>query len=230
MSGDGAPRVVCVPGLGLDGALWQPTIAELGTGVGPVVVTLPGFGVRPTPTDDLTPAGLGAQLAAGWLSDLDAPVVLAGHSASSQLVVHAAALVPDRVRAVVIVCPTIDPRAVSWSDLAGRWLRTVAREKPGQVPVLLRAWAHTGLWGMKRAMDEARRDDSLRAVAGLRSPLLVVRGPHDHICPEDWSHELVDAAPPGSTAVTLARGSHMVPLTHGDLVASAVRRFLATLG
>jgi pimeloyl-ACP methyl ester carboxylesterase len=168
---------------------------------------------------------LGARLAAG----LPGATVLVGHSASCQVVARAAALAPDRVTGLVLVGPTTDPRARSWPRLAARWLRTAAHEHPAQVPFLARSYPHVGLVGMGRAMEAARRQDIRVDVGAVRCPVLVVRGRHDRICPERWSRDLVAVAPPGSRAVTLPRGAHMVPLTHGDVLATTLADWLAAL-
>jgi pimeloyl-ACP methyl ester carboxylesterase len=219
-----APLLVCVPGLGLEEDAWAPTIVALGNQEA-VVQALPGYGRRPTRDDDLAPGALGARVAAG-LAAVDGPAVLLGHSASCQVVVHAAALVPHRVVGVVLVGPTTDQRAASWPRLVARWLRTAAWEPPWQVPLLARSYRRTGLGWMSRAMDAARRDDLQVPLATLDCPVLVVRGRHDRICPDDWARALVAVAPPGSRAVTLTLGAHMVPLTRGELLADAVQEFL----
>lgn len=214
--------LVCVPGLGLDPAAWAPTLASLPETDARVVV-LPGYGLRPSRSDDLRPDLLAARLV-DRLVDLPSPVVLAGHSASCQLVVGAAASAPQLVSGLVLIGPTTDPRAASWPGLAHRWLRTACWERPGQIPYLARTYRRTGLGSMARTMAAARRDDVRQGIGAVRCPVLVVRGRHDRICPDDWARALASIAPAGSRALALARGAHMVPLTHGDLVAAAVGR------
>ncbi|GAA5106518.1 alpha/beta hydrolase [Alloalcanivorax gelatiniphagus] len=219
------PTLVCVPGLGLEAAEWRTTTRELGrrTPVDQVVVsTFPGYGERPRRGEDLRPATLGARLAAG----LRAGTVLVGHSASSQVVAHAAALAPERVSGLVLVGPTTDPRAGSWPRLAARWLRTAGWERPAQVPFLVRSYSRVGLRGMARAMEVARHEDVRVELGAVRCPVLVVRGRHDRICPEDWAADLAGCAPPGSRALTLPRGAHMVPITHGGLLAETLATWL----
>jgi pimeloyl-ACP methyl ester carboxylesterase len=220
---DAPPRLWCVPGLGLEESAWAPTLAAL-PAYDARVVRLPGFGRRPAPSEDVRPGALGERLA-GLLDDLPAPVVLAGHSASAQVVVEAAVRAPDRVSALVLVGPTTDPRAASWPRLVGRWLRTACWERPWQVPLLVRSYRRTGPGRMLRTMDGARREDLRPVLRALRCPVLVARGRHDRICPEDWAAEVAASAPAGSRAVTLPAGGHMVPLTHGGLLADVVRRF-----
>lgn len=236
------PPVVLVPGLGLDGAAWEPTRRALDRllradarrnapgAVAPQslprshVLLLPGYGERADRSADLRPATLAALLLERLPEgpggpDAAGPVVLAGHSASCQVAAHAAAQAPHRVAGLFLVGPTTDPRARGWLRLAGRWLRTAAHERPGQVPTLARQYHRTTLRAMARGMDAARRDAIEPVLRQARCPVLVVRGRHDRICPHDWAERL-------GGVVTLPGGGHMVPMTHGDFVAAAVVQLL----
>ena len=204
-----------VPGLGLDERSWLPTLSALSVPASSVV-TLPGFG-EPANGVDLSPALLAQELLAR-LRPSDC-VVLAGHSAGCQVVAHAARIDPDVVRGLVLVGPTTDPRAGSWWRLAARWLGTAVYEKPTQVPSLAAQYRRTGLRDMWRAMDRARQDRIDATLARVGCPILVVRGPQDRICPENWARSL------SAEAVTLRRGGHMVPWTHGEATATAITRF-----
>lgn len=223
--GPDAPAVVAVPGLGLSVDSPAPTLTRLQPVAGSLVVALPGFGMPAPRGLALEPAALARRL----LDRLDelgvAATVLLGHSASCQVVAHAAAAAPDRVRGLVLVGPTTDPRAAGWVALAGRWLRTAAHERPGQVPLLARDYTCTGLGAMGRAMDAARRDRIDAPLRAGRGPVLVVRGRHDRICSARWAAELAALAP-GGRAVTLPAGAHMVPLTHPRLLAPRIGEFL----
>jgi pimeloyl-ACP methyl ester carboxylesterase len=205
-----------VPGLGLDERSWRPTLMALPRATWSVV-TLPGFG-EPAEGADLSPTVLARLLLARLRRA--GPVVLAGHSSSCQVVAHAARLEPDAVRGLVLVGPTTDPRAASWRRLAVRWLATAVYENPTQIPLLAAQYRVTGLRDMRRAMDRARGDRIDATLAHVRCPVLVVRGRHDHICPEDWARSLSRAA------VTLPRGGHMVPWTHGETTAALILRFM----
>jgi pimeloyl-ACP methyl ester carboxylesterase len=136
--------------------------------------------------------------------------------------------VPDRVAGLVLVGPTTDPAAATWPRLAARWLATARHETPRQVPTLVRQYRRTGLRTMRRAMDVARCDDVEDVLAGCGIPVLVLRGPHDRICPEPWAAAVARRGGPGSRAVTLRGGGHMVPLTHGSLVAAEIRGLLTS--
>jgi pimeloyl-ACP methyl ester carboxylesterase len=220
------PAAVLVPGLGLGAAAWQATVDALGARgpelEGAAVAELPGYGVRGAPGRDVAPSALAGVLVDRWLPAGERRLLL-GHSASCQVVAHAAARAPDRVAGLVLVGPTTDPRAATWPRLVARWLRTAAHEQPWQVPLLLRMYRRTGAATMLRAMEAARQEGIEQSVAGSRCPVLVVRGVHDRIAPTDWCRT-VAAAGQGS-AVTLPAGGHMVPLTHPRLVAEAVAAF-----
>jgi pimeloyl-ACP methyl ester carboxylesterase len=215
--------IVAVPGLGLSAAVPRCTLDRLPAPS--AVVELPGYGLPASRRTDLGPDDLARLL----LTRLDesgvAPAVLLGHSASCQIVVQAAVRDPDRVTALVLVGPTTDPRARSWLGLAGRWLHTALWERPGQAPRLVRDYRRTGLVAMGRGMNAARRDRIDRGLAQVRCPVLVVRGCHDRIAPQDWTEALAAAAPHGQTW-TLPLGAHMVPLTHPEELATGVRTFL----
>lgn len=220
----GIDLAVLVPGLGLGPEAWAPTLRRLRTPVPTTVRTLPGYGERAA-GHDLDPRSL-AELLVDRLGPLGARVVLAGHSASCQVAAHAAVLLGQRAAGLVLVGPTTDPRASSWPALAARWLRTAAHETPRQVPTLVRQYARTTLPSIVRAMDAARHDRIDEVLRDSTRQLLVIRGTHDRICPDDWGRR-VSALSASGDLVTLPRGGHMVPLTHGELVAPVLDRLLA---
>ena len=212
--------LVLVPGLGLGPEAWQPTVAALDSPIRATTIPLEGYGVPATRSSDLRPEVLAGRL----LEQLPAQerLVLAGHSASCQVVAHAARQAPYRVAGLLLVGPTTDPRARGWARLAGRWLATAVHERPGQVPALVRQYHRTTVSTMARAMDAARRDRIEETLAPVSCPVMVVRGHHDRICPEGWARSL-------ATTVTLPAGGHMVPLTHGDLVACSLGELVSAV-
>ena len=217
--------MLAVPGLGLSVEGWRASMTLLAPTVGAVAVALPAFGLPAAPDDPLDPVSSATRL----VERLDAlalsRVVLAGHSASCQVVAEVARRAPERVSGLVLVGPATDPRAATWPALAGRWLRTATREPAGQVPLLARDYAYSGLASFARAMDASRRHDLERVLTGARCPVLVVRGAHDHIAPQSWVDQL--AARPGVEVETLPVGAHMLPLTHPHELVESLRGFVA---
>ncbi len=220
--------LVAVPGLGLSRTDWETTLRQLRPRPSRTVL-LPGYGEPAQRHQALDPASSARRLL-DHLAEVEGPVVLLAHSASCQVVAEAAAANHGRVVGVVLVGPTTDPRARSWVGLAERWLRTAVHERPGEVPVLVRSYLRTGLGVIARTMDATRCQPIGVPLARVRPPVLVVRGRRDRICPRDWAERLASLAPEGSRVVTLPVGAHMVPLTHGALVADAVAAYLRSLG
>lgn len=220
---------MALPGLGLGPESWRPTLERLRPGVEATVQLIPGFGAPARRGLDLSPRALAMGVRDG-LPRGGGPIVLLAHSASCQIAAHVAVLAPQRIASLVLVGPTTDPRAATWPGLVRRWVPTALRERPTQLPVLLRQYSRTGLPAMARAMDAVRRDDVLRTLDGVSVPLLVVRGTHDHICPADWSEAVARRGGEGSRAVTLGQGAHMVPYTHGPLVAALVDEVVGAVG
>ncbi len=204
------PRLVVVPGLGLDGRSWS----RLRRRVPADVVLLPGMGrSAPVPSvEDLATAFRGG-LGAG-------PVVLAGHSQGCQVV--AAAAVDPRVAGVVLLGPSTDPRLRRPPTLARAWLLTALREPWWQFPLVLAQWLTTGPRAMRalwRSAAPDRIDERLRAVA---VPVTVVRGTRDRLCGAGWAAAVAAAAPSGRL-VEVPGAAHMTVQTHPDDVAAVLR-------
>ncbi|WP_170149185.1 alpha/beta fold hydrolase [Geodermatophilus normandii] len=204
------PRLVLVPGLGLDAR----SSRRLRRRVAADVVLLPGMGrSAPVPSLDDLAARLRARLGPG-------PVVLAGHSQGCQVV--AAAAVDPRVAGVVLLGPTTDPRLRAPSRLAGWWLQTAVREPWWQVPLVLVQWLTTGPRAMRdlwRVAAPDRIDARLRAVG---VPVTVVRGTRDRLCRAEWA-AAVAAAARGGRVVEVPGAAHMTVQTHPDAVAAVLR-------
>ncbi|MGY1831966.1 alpha/beta fold hydrolase [Geodermatophilus sp. SYSU D01180] len=207
------PRLVVVPGLGLDGRSWSRLCRRLPADV----VLLPGMGrSAPVPSLDVLAARLRDRLGPG-------PVVLAGHSQGCQVV--AAAAVDPRVAGVVLLGPSTDPRLRRPARLAVRWLRTALREPWWQGPLILAQWLRTGPRPMRalwRVAAPDRIDARLRRVG---VPVTVLRGTRDRLCDADWA-AVVAAAAPSGRVVEVPGAAHMTVQTHPDAVAAVLRQVL----
>ncbi|KGN40283.1 hypothetical protein N801_14995 [Knoellia aerolata DSM 18566] len=220
--------LLALPGLGLGPESWRPTLGYLTGGGTAYVRVSPGYGEPAPDGQDLSPRALAAGILARVPATAPRFLVL-GHSAGSQVAAHVAALDPSRVAGLVLVGPSTDVRAATWPRLVKRWLPTSWREPKRQVPTLVRQYARSTLPAMVRSIEAARQDSILETLRPVTVPVLVIRGPHDHISPADWAVAVAAEGGPGSRAVTLSAGAHMVPFTHGRLVAAAVSDFLSDL-
>lgn len=225
--GDDPLSVVVVPGLGLSVDAWRaPALLLAGRlRTGTAVLALPAHGLPARRGELLDPVSSAQRLLAR-LDEIGAGrVALIGHSASCQVVAETAQRAPGRVTALVLVGPTTDPRAPTWSRLVVRWLGTARHERIGQVPLLLRDYPHSGLLTFARALDAARRHALAPVLAGIDHPVLLVRGHDDRIAPSDWLDRLA-ALRHRIDAVTLPAGGHMLPLTHPHELVAALAPFL----
>lgn len=121
-SGDGSSTVVALHGWGRShrdfdaalrsGAQGRGPLAAGGSGatggslpagvpLDAIALDLPGFGASPPPTEVWGPAEY-ARCVADVLEELEAPVVVVGHSFGGRVAVHLAATCPGRVRALVV--------------------------------------------------------------------------------------------------------------------------------
>ena len=219
--GPTTPVAVAVPGLGLTAAAYRGVVDALDGRVPMAVVALPAFGLPAGPGVALDPESCADELA-HRLADhgllARGPMVLVGHSASCQVVAEVARRHPQVVRGLVLVGPTADPRMAPRRHLAVRWLRTAVREDPRRVPGMLRAYATTRLSGFAPALRAARRRDLRSTLAASTVPVLLGRGPHDHLSPSDWLDALARTRP-GIDVRTASEGAHNVPVTHPAHVA-----------
>jgi pimeloyl-ACP methyl ester carboxylesterase len=224
---DSVPQVHIVPGLGAIGYLLEFAHA-CGAWTRSVLLDLPGFGhpaTRDCPADleTLTPVAVGALAAA---SDAD-PVVLVGHSTGAQLALRAAAAAPERVAALVLVGITFEPAARAAPARLLPQLRTYVWERPRELLLTVPDFARAGR-RLPQYISSALQDRPEDRMAGVHSPVLVLRGHHDTLCPASWARELAARAH-GGEAVTVP-GSHNVPYTHPGAVALHVRGLAGRVG
>jgi pimeloyl-ACP methyl ester carboxylesterase len=130
--------VVVVQGMAVSDYL-LPACAALGSWTEVHLFDVPGFGGSGRPTRRLDVRGYG-EAVVHWLeaAGLDRGMVV-GHSSGTQVAAWAGVLAPDRVAAVGLASPTIDPIARPLPKLlyAGAW--TPARHRPASRRITCRS-------------------------------------------------------------------------------------------
>ncbi|MGV9251158.1 alpha/beta fold hydrolase [Streptomyces sp. NPDC003697] len=212
--------VVLVPGLGAPGYLLRA--ARECARHSPVrLLDVPGFA---DPDGPACPATLGALAltVARWLAAApDGPVVLAGHSTGAQVALHAAAQVPHRVDALVLLAPTFPPRLRRALPLAAAFARTAVHENPAVLPALLPHYAGAGAGRLVRYIRSAQADRPEDVLPSVTCPVVVAGGRHDALCPPAWLHHLARRAPRGRLVVT--SGAHAFPHWYPTATAALLR-------
>ncbi|WP_177238860.1 alpha/beta fold hydrolase [Pseudonocardia ammonioxydans] len=174
-----------------------PALTAL-SGHGPThLVDLPGLAGSGAACELLDVPGYAAAVIA-WLDATDvAPVVLVGHSSSTQVVAHVAAARPHRVRALVLASPTVDPAVRSWPRLVLHWRWDSRYPLPGLQRLHTPEWVRAGPRQLRNLVSVHLRDHLEDVLDAVRCPLLVLRGEHDKVCTEAWARQLAELSPDG---------------------------------
>jgi pimeloyl-ACP methyl ester carboxylesterase len=218
--GGSGPPLVCVHGLAVSSRYFVPLAQRLAARHRVVVPDLPGYGKSPTPPEALGIEALADALTA-WLDLLDverAPLV--ANSLGCQVAVDLGVRRPDRVSALVLLGPTMDPAAPTLAAQAWNLARDVVRESPVLNLVQARDYLRMG---PRRILATARYglDDRFEAkLARLEQPALVIRGEHDRICSQPWAERVAELAR-GRLAV-VPGAAHVAHWSAPDVVARLV--------
>jgi pimeloyl-ACP methyl ester carboxylesterase len=196
--------VVVVQGMAVSDYL-LPACAALGSWTEVHLFDVPGFGGSGRPTRRLDVRGYGEALV-HWLeaAGLDRAVVV-GHSSGTQVAAWAGVLAPDRVAAVGLASPTIDPIARPLPKLLYRWRLDARSPSPGLEENHIPEWKRAGITGAAHLVRVHLADRIEEQVARLRMPVLVIRAQDDRLTTERWVREL--AASAGGDLVTVP-GAH----------------------
>lgn len=220
-----ATPLVCIHGAVIAGAYLLPLAARLARDRRVLVPDLPGYGRSDHPVRVLSVAGLAEALVA-WLDANElARVALLGHSLGAQVVAHAAAAHPSRVERLVLLAPTVDPRARTARAQLWRLVRDVPHERRSLVALELRDLRRCGLRRAVATVRIALADRIETVLPHIEAPALVVRGERDPLVPRRWAREVAQLLP-HARAVEIAGGSHAVNHSRPRAVAEIVRPFL----
>lgn len=193
----GAPPVVALMGMAVSDYL-VPGVAELSAWTRSHLVDLPGLGGSGPATRRLDVPGY-AEAISEWLDRAEpGRVVLVGNSSSTQVAAHVARARPDRVAALVLASPTVDPRYRTWPRVLLRWRLDARHPMPGLQQQHTPEWVRAGPRRLVHLVSVHLRDDPEPVLAEVRCPVLVLRGVHDGLSRRAWATRL---------AATAARGS-----------------------
>jgi pimeloyl-ACP methyl ester carboxylesterase len=221
-----APTVVLVHGLVVSSRYMVPTAERLAPHARVWAPDLPGYGKSDRPERMLDVPELADALEA-WMRAVGlGRVSLVANSFGCQVVADLAARYPERVERVVLLGPTVDPRARSLPRIGGRWLLNVPLEPLSLDLVAARDFLDMG---PRRMIDTLRlmlRDRIEAKLPLVRAPTLVVRGSRDSTVPQRWAEEVTRLLPRGRLA-TIRGAPHTVNYNSPGAVARLVLAFLA---
>ncbi len=180
-----SPPVLMLPGLVVSSSYFRPVAHHLDERYSLYLPDLPGFG-RSTTGDVRDLDSMVATLVA-WMDvhRLDAPVVVA-NSLGCQVATLLATQHPDRVAALVMVAPTMDPSVSGPIGVMLRGLRDISRERVGLWRIWIPDFFLAGPVQALRWLMISLNDDQMARLPHVRQPVVAVAGERDPICPVPW--------------------------------------------
>ena len=231
--------VVLVHGAAMDGTVWQYQADALARGgFSSLAVDLPGHG------DSEGEPSVTIKGYAGWLlaylSVLEEPVHLVGHSMGALVVLEAAAARPDRVRSITLLGVAdrmpVHPdllRGAAANDLTlfttmGSWMH--ARQPVGTpewqvsdtVAVIQRSRPGIAFADLTACNEYP---GAAGTAAGVAVPMLLILGDQDVMTKPSVAEPIANAAPDATTVIVEGAG-HMVMAERPDVVNEALAEFL----
>ena len=193
---EGVPPILVVQGMTVSDYL-LPACAALASWTEVHLLDLPGYAGSGQATRRLDVRGYG-EAVAHWLEESGMPrTVVAGHSSGTQVAAWAGVLCPERVAAVGLASPTIDPKVRSLPKLLFYWRLDARTPSPGLEENHLPEWKRAGLRGITHLVRVHLGDRLEEQVARLTMPVLALRAEGDRLSTERWMDQLVDVAKDG---------------------------------
>jgi pimeloyl-ACP methyl ester carboxylesterase len=232
--------VVLVHGAAMDGTVWRYQADALSrAGFSPIAVDLPGHGGSEG-EPSVTIRGYAGWLLA-YLSVLDEPVHLVGHSMGALVVLEATGARPDRVKSVTLV-GVADRMPVNPDLLTG------AAANDLTVSATMGSWMHARQpvgrpeWQVRDTVEIIERSRPGIAFADLTAcndyrgaaavaanvsvPMLLVLGDQDVMTRPSAAEPIANAAPDATTVIVEGAG-HLLFVERPDVVNEALVGFLS---
>ena len=200
----------------------KPLIRALGSRRPVFAPDLPGFGMSDQPIHPLDVPGL-ADALWRWLFDNQlAPAIVLGISFGCQVAVDLAARHPATVDRLVLVGPTLDPKARSTWRLALRWARNAPHSSPRLAPTIAHDFIDAGPWRSVWTFRRALEDQVENKLSEIEAPTLIVRPERDRLVPEAWADRVAEQIPEAELVVFPKAGHSVGPKTAARLTALLV--------
>jgi pimeloyl-ACP methyl ester carboxylesterase len=217
--------VVLVHGLGVSSRYMVPIAEQLSGEFAVSAVDLPGHGRSDKPPQPLPVPAL-ADALAQWMNTTGLPkAAVLGNSMGCQVAAELAVRHRERVERLVLVGPTIDPKARTALRQFARLLASTVAERPSIIPIAVLDYLRMGpasFFAELRYTLEHRIEDLLPRVP---VPTLVVRGSRDRVVPRAWAEEVARLIP-NARLETIKGGGHALNYSAPRELARLVRPFL----
>ncbi|MCU1418557.1 MAG: hydrolase [Schumannella sp.] len=220
---------VLVHGIGVSSRYFQPLAAELAKRGAVYLVDLPGYGAAPDPRRNVTIADHAAVLASMLSRSGLEGAVLVGHSWGCQVVSTLALANPQVTDRVVLMSPTMQPRARDFWRATGNLLRDALREPPVVFGIAITDYLiRCGVPYLFKQVPYMLEDRIESRLGGLLARGLIVNGDRDPIVPTDWARALSEAS--DGIEYREVHGPHVIMHTDPVMIAEHIGGWLDAAG
>lgn len=235
VAGEG-PLVLLLHGVGLRAESWNPVIDALSDSHRVVAPDLPGHGHSPHDTS-LASLTDYTQAISGLFMDV---ATVAGHSMGAMIGMSLAECIPRQVRAVIALNaiferdPTarkaVEERAAVLDGISpndpqltlSRWFRTTRSSAAEACHTWLTSVDPQG-YRAAYSVFASENGPSRTSLKNLAMPALFLTGGNDPNSTPEMSHKMAALSQHGEAQV-VQEAAHMLPMTHPQVVTSAIRR------
>lgn len=186
---------------------------------------LPGHGRSLRPARVLDVPELAASLQDWMDAQRISSAVFVGNSMGAQVVVELGATAPERVKAAILLGPTMDgtrstPFAHIWRLLTDQFV-----EPPSLIPLQAYDYLSEGPLRTFREFQHALRHDMLARISCLRMPALILRGERDPIVSAAFVEQLAQRLRQGELR-TIRGAGHALNYNSPRETARLIEKFL----
>ncbi|SEJ57027.1 Pimeloyl-ACP methyl ester carboxylesterase [Arthrobacter sp. yr096] len=220
------PAYVLIHGIGVSHRYLARLHSVLAASAPTYSLDLPGFAGTPKPGHQLSAEDYGAFIAEALASRGIDSYVLVGHSMGVQFAIEAALHAPERARQLVLMGPVVDSRHknVMRQSLA-LTLDGLLRESPSSNWLVITDYLRCGPRWYFTELPVMMTYPTEKRLAGIRVPVLVLRGSRDNVAGPEWSLRLSRAVPQGRL-VEIPGVGHVAQHMRPNAVADAIRSFV----
>ncbi|MBC7469566.1 MAG: alpha/beta fold hydrolase [Ramlibacter sp.] len=228
-------RLILIPGLAGDTAMWQAQLAALPAEWNAVVTDV-------HMRYDSIPA-----MAQALLVEHEGPLVLCGASMGGMIAMEAARQAPQRIRGLALLGTTAQPESDVMRRLREAAIEMFAQDRvaevigpnvafafhPDNAPALAPAYLEFVLRaGAGQLIRQNRavtgRPDARAHLPAVRCPTLVLCGDADRLAPPECSREIADLVPDAQLVMVQDCG-HMLTMERPEVVNATLTAWLGTL-
>lgn len=218
------PVFLLLHGIGLSHRPYKKLARQLARYGRVVILDLPGFGSTRAPRTTLTVQDY-ARLIGVLLERLQiTSAVTVGHSMGAQFALELAVQRPTHVSHLIMVGPVVDTRRRTAIQQSLALTRDSILEPLTTNIIVFTDYLRAGPRWYLHEVTAMLAYPTLEKIRDFPLPLLILRGAHDPIARESWTHMLVTAARTG-TRLSIPRTRHVVIHTAPDKVAQAIMAF-----